>query len=239
MSGHSKWAQIKRQKGAVDKKKGAAFSKLAKTITIAAKNGGDPAMNFSLRIAIDKAKDANMPKENIDRAIKRGTGELTDQHIEEITYEGYGPSGVALLIETATDSRNRTTAELRHILAKHGGNLGTSGAVQWMFERRGMITVDKKTTANHEETELAAIEAGAVDVDGDMNTIFIYTKPDELMSVKNNLESKNITITEALFEYHPITTMPLLDDNAAKQLEKLMEELENHDDVTNYCTNAS
>lgn len=238
MSGHSKWAQIKRQKGVTDKKKGAAFAKLAKTISIAAKQGGDPAMNFTLRLAIDKAKEANMPKDNIDRAIKRGTGELDGVQIEEITYEGYGPAGVAILIETATDSRNRTTAELRHLLSLHGGNLGSSGGVQWMFERRGVLTVNK-SSGSPEDITLAAIEAGAEDVETDENNIYIYTKPEQLMSTKTVLESQKISCASAEIEFHPTTTVLVPPGSPTEQLEKLMGELESHDDVTNYYTNAA
>lgn len=238
MSGHSKWSKIKRQKGAADQKKGAIFSKLAKEIFLAARQGGgDPEMNFSLRMVVDKAKAANMPKDNIERAIKKGTGEDTEgAQIEEIIYEGYGPGGVALLIETATDNRNRTGAEIKHILSKHGGNLGASGSVAWMFHRKGVIVIEGVTDAD--ELTLTAIDAGAEDVEKEDTTITITTEPEKLIATKEALEAAGHTIASAELEKKPNNLTALEDAGDQDKLERIIEGLSDCDDVTNFYTNA-
>lgn len=239
MSGHSKWASIKRQKSVTDQKRGAAFTKLAKSITIAAKQGGgDPKINFSLRMAIDKAKSGNMPKENIERAIKRGTGELTDEaQIEEIIYEGYGPGGVAILIETATDNRNRTGSDIKHILTKHGGNLGSAGSVKWMFLRRGVIVYEN--IANPDDITLAAIDAGVDDIEKENDTLLIYTQPENFMKIKETLAQNGFTPTNAEIEQVAKNTIELTEQSDQENLKKIIEELIEHDDVTNFYTNAA
>jgi YebC/PmpR family DNA-binding regulatory protein len=236
MSGHSKWSSIKHKKAAADAKRGKIFTKLIKEITVAARlGGGDPEANPRLRDAIGRARAANMPKDNIDKAIKKGTGELPGVVYDEIIYEGYGPAGTALYIETMTDNKNRTVAEIRHVLSKHGGNLGESGSVAWMFDRKGVIFVDK-TRYDEEELTLTALDAGAEDVIEDDEFFEIYTAPGDLDSAKKTLEESGITVDRAEISLVPQTTVKLTGNDAEKMI-KLMDALDDHDDVQNVWAN--
>jgi YebC/PmpR family DNA-binding regulatory protein len=239
MSGHSKWATTKRQKAIVDAKKGAAFTKIAKLITIAARKGGDPVSNFSLRIAVDKAKSVNMPKDNIDRAIKRGTGESGGAQIEELTYEGLGPAKTQFILKCLTDNKNRTAAEVRHLFTNIGGSLGT---VMWNFTPRGVIMIERaeinEKKLNDEELELELIDNGAEDIMAEAEGITIYTAPADLQKVKQYLEAKNINTESAEVEYVAKERLNLSDDDRIK-LEKFIEELDSNEDVANYYTNAN
>jgi YebC/PmpR family DNA-binding regulatory protein len=236
MSGHSKWSKIKRKKQGADTKRGRLFTKVIKEITIAARHGGgDPNANPRLRSAIDEAKAANMPQDNIERAIKRGTGEIEGQVLEEVTYEGYGPSGVAIFIEAVTDNRNRTTAEIRRVFSRHNGNLGNQGSVAWQFKAQGIISIDAK---GHEEDKIIAyaLEGGAVDVKTDGDTYQIITPPENYTKVKDILQNNNIAI--ALSELTKIaqTTVSLSEKDAEKVL-KLYEALDELDDVQHVYAN--
>ncbi|HET7585821.1 MAG TPA: YebC/PmpR family DNA-binding transcriptional regulator [Gemmatimonadaceae bacterium] len=232
MAGHSKWKQIKHYKAAADAKRGALFTKLIREITVAARSGGgDPAGNPRLRTAIDAARAASMPKDNIERAIKKGTGELEGVEYQEITYEGYGPGGVALLIHALTDNPNRTVADVRHRLSRGGGNLGTSNSVAWMFDRKGQIYVD--ATRYAEDTTLeAALEAGAEDLQSDGEQYVITTDPTELHAVRSALEARGVEVREAELASIPKTTVHV-DGKTAESLLKLMDELDELDDVQN------
>lgn len=234
MAGHSKWAQIKRQKGVADQKRGAVFSKLANAITIAARNGTDPEMNFQLRIAIDKAKAANMPKDNIERAIDRVKG-ANAAAMEEIMFEAYGPGGTAFLIESATDNRNRTVGEIRAALNKHDGKLAESGSVGYLFNKRGQIILEN---VDIEAAELAAIDAGADDVETDGTTVFIYTNPKELEAVRQSLATAGFTSNEIGFVYQPLSTVPVADQKVAERVLRLSDMLEEIDDVTAVHSNV-
>lgn len=238
MAGHSKWANIKHKKGKEDARRGKLFSKLSKMITVAAREGGgDPDMNADLRLAIQKAKDNNMPNDNIERAIKRGTGDLEGVTYERIVYEGYGPGGVALYLELMSDNRNRTAAEIRHLLSKHGGNLGESGCVAWMFNRKGQIVVDlDKTDYGEDELMMVALEAGAEDVVVEDSLINIYSNPSDFEDVRKNLESEDIEFESADIAMVPENTMKL-DVSTAKKTLKLMDVLEDHDDVQEVYSN--
>lgn len=233
MSGHSKWAQIKRQKGVADARRSATFGKLANAITIAARHGADPAMNFQLRIAIDKAKAANMPKDNIERAVDRGRGGATGG-LEEMTLEAYGPGGTAYLIEAATDNRNRTIGEVRAHLNKYDGKLAESGAVKYLFKHVGQIVYG---TDKPEELELAAIDSGAVDVEQVGDTVVVSTDPKELESVRHNLEAAGYESNEVGLEWHPTTTVPVTDPVIAKRVINLSEALDELDDVSHVSSN--
>ncbi len=231
MSGHSKWSTIKRKKGANDAKRGKIFTKLIKEITIAAKmGGGDPDGNPRLRSAVTAAKAENMPKDNIERAIKKGSGDLDGAVYEETLYEGYGPGGVAVLVETMTDNKNRTVADIRHFFAKSGGNLGESGCVAWMFDKRGTMQVDKEGVDEEELMDLA-LEAGADDVVEEDGTFQILTEPDDFSQVVDTLEKNNVTCAEASISMVPKNTVDVTEEKAAKALLKLLENLEDHDDV--------
>lgn len=236
MSGHSKWSTIKRQKGAADAKRGALFTKLGKEITIAARaGGGDPEANYRLRLAVDKARAANMPAENIKRAIERATGGDKAVEFEEITYEGYGPGGVALLVETATDNKNRTAAEVRSILSKSGGQLAGQGSVAWQFEQRGVINVEGGG-GDPDDIALAAIDAGAVDVDTETDPIEIATEPGELLSVQTALEAAGVKVESAELAMVAKTPIEVEVDKARSNL-KLIEALEDSDDVQRVTAN--
>lgn len=236
MSGHSKWHNIAAKKTAEDKKRGKIFSKLIREITIAAKqSGGDPETNPRLRLAIERAREANMPSENIKKAIQRGTGELEGERYEEIIYEGYGPGSVAIYIEASTDNRNRTTAEIRKIFNEHGGSLGESGCVSWMFERKGEIKVDPKPLSDDELLLLAA-ELGAEDVRRDGEDIFVYTSPQDLFKIKTKLEENGIKVISSDFTMIPKNSVKLEGDKA-EQLLTLINELEDHDDVQKVYAN--
>ncbi|BCO09704.1 putative transcriptional regulatory protein [Desulfolithobacter dissulfuricans] len=231
MSGHSKWSTIKRKKGANDAKRGKIFTKLIKEITIAARmGGGDPEGNPRLRSAITAAKAQNMPKDNIERAIKKGTGDMEGVAYEEILYEGYGPGGVAVLVETMTDNKNRTVADVRHFFAKSGGNLGESGCVGWMFDKKGTILVDREGVDEDELMDLA-IEAGAEDVIEEETSFQILTEPEDFSEVVDALEKSGITIVEASISMVPKNTVEVTEEKKARSLLKLLENLEDHDDV--------
>jgi YebC/PmpR family DNA-binding regulatory protein len=238
MSGHSKWSQIKHKKAATDSKKGKVFSKLSKEISVAARIGGGNAdMNSRLRLVIEKAREVNMPADNIKRAIKKGTGELPGAHYEEIMYEGYGPGGVALMIDTMTDNKTRTVSEIRHVLSKHSGNMGETGSVSWVFDKKGYILVDKK--ALDEDTLMSnALDAGAEDFKNDPaeENYEIITAPEDLNKVKDFLVSKNIPLNLSEITLIPKNYIKLEARDAEKML-KLMDALEDHDDVQNVYAN--
>ncbi len=230
MSGHSKWSQIKRQKGVNDSKRGQIFTKLGREITVAARDGGgDPDANFRLRLAVQRARENNMPVENIDRAIKRGTGGGEGAALEEITYEGYGVGGAAILVDAMTDNKNRAAADVRSTFTRHGGGLGESGCVGWLFDKRGVISVE---VGNQDEDELSllAIDAGAEDVKVEDGTLEVYTDPGEMEAVRQALESRKLTITNAEVTMIPKTTVQL-DPKGTITVMKMMEKLEELDDV--------
>ncbi|NPA52122.1 MAG: YebC/PmpR family DNA-binding transcriptional regulator [Aquificae bacterium] len=237
MAGHSKWHNIRHKKAKMDAKRGQIFTKLIKEITVAARQGGaDPEFNPRLRIAIEKAKKANMPVENIERAIKRGTGELEGVQYEEVIYEGYGPEGVAIIVECLTDNRNRTTGEIRHIFTKQGGNLGTTGCVSFLFEEKGIIQVPKSEYSEEEIFE-KAIEAGAQDVITEDEYYEIRTEPKELYAVKEALENMGIKVEKAELTKIPTTTIEIKDEETATKLMKLLDALEENDDVQKVYAN--
>ena len=231
MSGHSKWSTIKRKKGANDAKRGKIFTKLIKEITVAAKmGGGDPDANPRLRTAVLSAKSENMPKDNIERAIKKGTGGLEGVNYEEILYEGYGPGGVAVLVETMTDNKNRTVSDVRHYFSKSGGNLGESGCVGWMFDKKGIIVVDKEAMSEEELMDLA-LEAGAEDVLEEDTTFQVITAPEEFNDVMASLDKAELKYAEASVSMVPQNTIDVAEEKTAKSLMRLLESLEDHDDV--------
>ena len=237
MSGHSKWSTIKRQKGVNDSKRSAMFTKVAREIAVAARvGGGDPDANYRLRLAIEKARAINMPADNIKRSIEKATGGGDDVQYEEIVYEGYGPGGVAVLVEAATDNRNRTAAEVRSIFAKTGGQLAGSGAVAWQFEVRGLITVPRDGV-DADEVALAAIDAGAADVDTEADPIEIYTDPSELEAVRKALDAAGIPVEDAESAMIAKQTVSLDADHVRKAL-RLVDLLEDLDDVQRVTTNV-
>jgi YebC/PmpR family DNA-binding regulatory protein len=236
VSGHSKWATIKHKKGKTDAKRGKLFSKLSRAITVAAREGGgDPAMNISLANAIEKAKAESMPKDNIERAIQRGTGGGEGEQYESITYEGYGPAGVAVIVEVLTDNRNRSAAEVRNIFSKHGGSLAQPGAVAWVFERRGSIVIDA-TRYGEDEVMTAAIDAGADDVQQDGDQFEVLTQPAELAAVRDGLAAAGIEFESAELTMVPKTTVKL-EENDARKTMKIMDALEDSDDVQEVYAN--
>jgi len=230
MAGHSKWAQIKHKKAVTDARRGAEFTKLARAIQVAARDGGgDPAGNASLANAIQKAKDAGMPKQNIERATAKGTGADTDADaIETVVYEGYGPGGVAIMVEALTDNRNRTGSEVRHVFSKSGGSLGEPGSVAWQFEKKGVIVVDAARAS--EDDLMVAIDAGAEDVAIDENVYEVVTAPADLQSAREALEAAGIAIESAELTMRP-TSRVEVDEGQVRSLMRLLEELEEHDDV--------
>jgi len=231
MAGHSHSANIARRKNAVDAKRGKLFSKLARAVTSAARQGGpDPEQNLKLKYAIEKAKAGNMPKDNIERAIKKGIGALDGAVYDEILYEGYGPGGVAVLVETMTDNKNRTVADIRHYFAKSNGNLGESGCVGWMFDKRGVIVVDAEGVDEEELMDLA-IEAGAEDVIEDETTFQILTAPEDFSEVVDSLEKSGVKAVEASLSMVPKNTVEVTEEKVANALIKLLDNLEDHDDV--------
>jgi YebC/PmpR family DNA-binding regulatory protein len=237
MSGHSHWAGIKYKKAALDAKRGKAWSKIARMIIVAAKQGGgDPSANLSLRYAIDKAKAANMPKDTIEKAIKKGTGELEGMSFEEVLYEGYGPNGVAIMVEALTDNRNRTGPEIKRLFEKHGGSLGTSGCVNWMFTKKGLITVN---AANSNEDQLMeiALSAGADDMQAGGDVFEITCEPSVYEELKKSLQEKEIPIEVAEISMVPQSTIDISDEHTAKRIISLMEAFEDHDDVQNTYAN--
>ncbi|MCA1764852.1 MAG: YebC/PmpR family DNA-binding transcriptional regulator [Desulfobulbaceae bacterium] len=237
MAGHSKWANIKHRKGAVDAKRGKIFTKLIKEITVAARmGGGDPDANPRLRSAIVAAKAVNMPKDNVERGIKKGTGELEGVNYEEILYEGYGPGGVAVLVECMTDNRNRTVADIRSFFSKANGNLGESGCVAWMFDKKGSIMIDREAIEEEKLMEVA-LEAGAEDVVDDGGVFQVLTAPEDLETVRVALESAGISYDEANLSMIPQNVVEVNDEKTAAQLMKLLDNLEDNEDVQNVHAN--
>src|ERR687883_27236 len=238
MSGHSKWSSIKHKKGAADAKRGKLFSKLSRALIVAAREGGpDPVGNLALANAIEKARSYSMPKENIERAIARGSGTDADaQAFETVVYEGYGPNGVAVIVEALTDNRNRTASEVRHLFSKNDGNLGTSGAVAWLFERRGIVLVDAERF-DEDEVTLAAAEGGADDVTLDGTTLQVTCAPESLVAVREALEAAGVDVESAELTMVPKTTVELGDEAAAKKVLRLVDALEENDDVQDVYAN--
>ena len=231
MSGHSHFATIKHKKGIADEKRAKAFSKMARVIIITAKEGGsDPNTNSKLRIAIDQAKQLNMPKDKIERSIKKGTGELEGEKLESVTFEAYGPNNIAIILEGITDNKNRTLAEVKKILTQYHGKLAGEGSVKWMFERKGIIIINDKS----EDLELVAIEAGAEDILEQDDFVIVYTKPEELEDVKKNLQEKNIKIESSSLDW---VAKELIEVDDKNSLEKLFEVLEDNDDIQNLYSN--
>jgi len=237
LSGHSKWASIKRKKGATDAKRGQLFSKLTRAIIVAARDGGpDPGGNIALQNAIEKAREHSMPKDNIDRAIAKGAGTGADAAAyETVTYEGYGPGGIALFVEALTDNRNRTAADVRHVLTKNDGNLGESGSVGWLFERKGVILVPGEI--DEDELMLAAADAGADDVEAEESSYRVTTAPESLHAVRGALEAGGIAIESAESTMVPKTAVQIEDESVARKVVRMMDELEENDDVQDVYSN--
>ena len=238
MSGHSKWSSIKHKKGAADVKRGKLFSKLSRAIIVAAKEGGgDPANNLALQNAIEKAKSYSMPRDNIDRAIAKGSGADADaDSFETIVYEGYGPEGIAVIVEALTDNRNRTAADVRHLFAKHGGNLGGSGAVAWQFDRRGVVVVSAEGV-DEDELFLAAVDGGADDIELDGTVFQITSAPEQLAAVRGAVEEAGFTVDSAELQLVPKTTVAVDDETKARQVMRLIDALEENDDVQDVYAN--
>jgi len=237
MSGHSKWSTIKHKKAATDARKGAIFTKMAREIAVAAKEGGgDPTANFRLRLAVQKAREVNMPADNIERAIKRGTGEQGGVQYEELRYEGYGPGGVAVLVEALTDNRNRTGQEVRHAFARFGGSMGDPGSTAWMFQRRGVILVEKESAPDEERLLEIALEAGADDLADQESHWEITTEPSGFKVVSDALKASGIRVVSAEITMQPTVTVPL-EGAQAKSVLALIEALEDNDDVQNVYAN--
>lgn len=242
MSGHSKWANIKHKKARSDEKRGKEFTKIAKEITIAVKTGGgsDADSNAKLKLAIQKAKGVNMPNENISRAIKKGAGDMDSETFEEIIYEGYAPAGVAVMLEIATDNRNRTAPDIRHLFSKHNGNMGEAGCVSWMFKRVGLLVVDKEQCPmGEEDLILIALDLGADDVRDEDETFEIISSPEVFMEVKEGLEKEGLVFSEADLVMLPENTIEITDVDTAARIIKLVDLLEDHDDVQRVYTNMS
>ncbi len=240
MSGHSKWAQIKRKKAVTDAKRGAVFSKIAKEIMVAAKLGGaDPVSNFRLRFAIEKAKANLVPQNNIQRAIEKGSGTGNEDYkIEEIIYEGYGPGGIALLVQCTTDNKNRTVADLRSYFTKYNGKLGETGSVSWMFTKRGEIKIKRSSLKDQNEIYELAVETGAEDIDiSDDTYALIITKPEELEKVQKKITAKNIIAEETRISYAPKEYIEITDPETGRSIIKLLDLIEEHDDVQNIFSN--
>jgi YebC/PmpR family DNA-binding regulatory protein len=239
MSGHSKWANIKHKKGRQDAAKGKIFTKVGRELIVAARAGGaNPDANFRLKIAIQKAKACNMPADNIQRAIQKGAGAADGSNYEELTYEGYGPGGVAVMVNIMTDNRNRTAGEIRHIFSKNGGNMGETGCVGWMFKEKGLLTVaseDMKTDADG--LMLTALDAGAEDVQEQEDAFEIMTAPEDFQRVKDQMEAEGVVFSEAEITMIPENTVEITDPDQAKLLLRLMDYLEDHDDVQTTYTN--
>jgi len=237
MSGHSKWHSIRHKKGVADARRGKLFSKLTRAIIVAARTGGpDPDSNLALQNAIEKAREASMPKENIERAISRGAGAGAEgSAYEHITYEGYGAGGVAVYLEALTDNRNRTAAEVRHIFAKHDGNLGEGGSVAWLFERKGVVLVPAEL--DEDELTMAAADAGAEDIEQEGSSYRVTTAPEDLEHVRGALDSAGFPIESAQITMIPKTTLPIEDEATAKKILRLMEALEDNDDVQDVYAN--
>lgn len=239
MAGHSKWANIKHKKSKVDAQKGKIFTKIAREITVAVRQGGtaDPAGNMRLKLALQKAKEANLPNDNVQRAIQKGLGASDGANYDELTYEGYGPAGVAIMVEAMTDNRNRTAGEMRYLFSKHGGNLGETGCVGWMFDEKGLFVIDKATARlNEEELMLLALDAGAEDFKAEDDSYEIITAPEDFDGVQELLAAHNVTVSVAQISLLPQNTVALQGDDVPKML-KLMEVLEDHDDVQEVYAN--
>lgn len=237
MSGHSKWSTIKRKKGAIDAKRGKIFGKLGKEVTVAARlGGGDPVGNPRLRAAIAAAKAENMPNDNITRAIKKGSGEGGGAALEELFLEGYGPAGVALMVETLTDNKNRTVSDVRHLITKYGGSLGEPGCVAWMFDKKGVIVFDRQGTDEDALME-AALDCGAEDLQSDETQFEVLTDPNGFLEVKEALEAKGFQPDLAEVQMRPKTTVKIDEEKSAQQVLKLVELLEEHDDVSDVFAN--
>lgn len=235
MSGHSKWATIKSQKESTDKQRGKTFSKLSKLIAIAARDGSDPKTNFKLRLAVEQAKQANMPKDNIGRAIKRGSGEEEGLKFEEVIFEGYGPEGIGILVEVVTDNRNRTTAELKNLFERGGGSMASPGSVSFMFKKQGLIRVEKSGSVD--EQILKIIDMGAQDVGEAGGFIEVQTIPEQLKEVKEKIETAGFIVKEAELNMEPTTTVVVSDQQRAQKVLKFTESLEDHDDVQKVYAN--
>lgn len=236
MSGHSKWAQIKRSKGAADAKRGQLFTKLGREIAVAAREGADPAANARLRLAVQRARDANMPMDTIDRAIKRAAGAGDAANFQEVAYEGYGPHGVAILVSALTDNRNRAAAEIRSVFSRNGGNLGESGSVRWLFEPKGIVTVDA-SGQDPDEMVLTAIDMGAEDVQQHEDILEIYTDPGQVEEIRRSLEEAGHNVTSYESSMVPSTTVQL-DIDSAEQVLRLIDRLEELDDVQSVYSNV-
>lgn len=239
MSGHSKWSTIKRQKGAADAKRGQLFSELAKLISVAAKHGGgDPSMNPRLRIVVEQARAANMPKDNVERAIGRGTGEIGAEQLEEVRFEVYGPAGVGILVDAVTDNSNRTTAEIKAVLNKLGAKLATPGAVSYQFVQRAVLMLPSANQPiDQDALELAVIDAGADNYETVPEGLIVYTDPKNLSQVKTSLESQGVLITESKLSWEPTQLTPVTDPETARKILRLMETLEDLEDVTSVTAN--
>lgn len=238
MAGHSKWNNIKNKKGKEDAKRGKIFTKMARYITVAVREGGsDPEYNAPLKNAIEKAKAENMPNDNMDRAIKKGMGDLDGANFQEIIYEGYGPSGVAVYVEALTDNKNRTASDVRHAFDKYGGNLGSTGCVGFMFDRKGLIVIEKTDDIDEEEMMMNAIEAGAEDISVEEEVFEIITGLEDLNTVRDALKEMDYKLASADLEYIPQTTSELTDEKDIKNMVKMLDMLEDNDDVQNVSHN--
>ncbi len=237
MAGHSHWAQIKHKKAKIDAQRGKLFAKLIREITVAVRSGGpNPDTNPRLRTAIENAKKANMPMETVERAIKKGTGELGGENYEEVIYEGYGPSGVAVMVIAASDNKNRTTSEVRHVFSKHGGNLGSSGCVSYLFDRVGLIQIHIEGMSEEEIYE-KAIDCGAQDIELGESIVLIYTSPEDLYVVRECLEKSSMNIEKTEITYKPVSTVKIEDVETAKKILKLLDALDDLDDVQSVISN--
>lgn len=237
MSGHSKWHNIQGRKGKQDAARSNVFSKFSKKISIAAKNGGDPSVNFSLRLLVDKAKESGMPKDNIERAIKRGTGEIEGAAMEEVLYEAYGPGGAAIIIKAITDNKNRAASDIKHLLSENGGSLGGSGSVVWMFEQCGLVILDKTQIKNREETELKLIEAGADDIWEEEGLVYFKVKLSDFKRAMDAVKSLGLEPERSGVEWVAKEKVKVSEEVGDK-LKKLFGELDDNDDVDDYYTNA-
>jgi YebC/PmpR family DNA-binding regulatory protein len=239
VSGHSKWSTIKRHKGKLDAAKGVVFTKLAREIIVAARaGGGNPEGNFRLKIAIAKAKAANMPNDNIKRAIDKGAGGADGANYEELTYEGYGPGGTAVIVQAMTDNRNRTAGEIRHIFSKNGGNMGETGCVGWMFKEKGLLTIEMaECKLSIDDLMLMALELGADDIQEEEDSVEITTEPESFQAVKEGMEREGVTFSDGEVTMVPDTTVVVTDLDQAKYVLRMMEALDDHDDVQNTYTN--
>ncbi|PJE75958.1 YebC/PmpR family DNA-binding transcriptional regulator [Candidatus Uhrbacteria bacterium CG10_big_fil_rev_8_21_14_0_10_48_11] len=238
MSGHSKWATTRRHKAVVDAKRGAHFTKLSKAITVAAREGGgDPDRNMKLRLSVDLARSASMPKENIERAIKRGTGELVGDTVEELVYEGFGPEGVALLVEVMTDNRNRTVSDVKKVFTKYGCSMGAQGSVGWMFERKGAIRIIP--TSDTMVDELVLIDLGVEDIISEDEELLLLTPPDKLTTIERGVQELGYTVEQSELVYWPKSPVAFPEDRAGEKLGQLVDTLDNLDDVVNVFTNTT